>query len=85
MRSIRVVKLNNWEPYFEKRISNIRQKELKYLKARKYLDAICVYLWASAPVVITILILSTYTVIMKEQLTAAKVGGIFWKIAIESE
>ncbi|KAI1722771.1 ABC transporter transmembrane region domain-containing protein [Ditylenchus destructor] len=73
MRSIRVVKLNNWEPYFEKRINTIRQKELKYLKARKYLDAICVYLWASAPVIITIVILSTYTVLMEERLTAAKV------------
>uniref|UniRef100_A0A915DCR7 ABC-type xenobiotic transporter n=1 Tax=Ditylenchus dipsaci TaxID=166011 RepID=A0A915DCR7_9BILA len=73
MRAIRVVKLSNWEPFFEQKINAIRAKELKYLKARKYLDAVCVYLWASAPILITIAILSTYTVVMHEQLTAAKV------------
>uniref|UniRef100_A0AC34QIF0 Uncharacterized protein n=1 Tax=Panagrolaimus sp. JU765 TaxID=591449 RepID=A0AC34QIF0_9BILA len=81
MRAIRTVKLSNWEKYFEERIDKMRQKELKYLKGRKYLDAICrkyldaicVYLWASAPVLITIAILSTYTLIMHEKLTAANV------------
>ncbi|TKR89661.1 hypothetical protein L596_013728 [Steinernema carpocapsae] len=73
MRGIRSVKLCNWEDYFEKRISDLRQKELKYLKARKYLDALCVYLWASAPVLITIAIVTTYTVWLQEHLTAAKV------------
>uniref|UniRef100_A0A914ZA75 ABC-type xenobiotic transporter n=1 Tax=Panagrolaimus superbus TaxID=310955 RepID=A0A914ZA75_9BILA len=73
MRAIRTVKLSNWERYFENRIEHIRSKELKYLSRRKYLDAVCVYLWASAPVLITIAILSTYTVIMHEKLTAAKV------------
>lgn len=73
MRAIRTVKLSNWEQYFEGRIDKMRSKELKYLSRRKYLDAICVYLWASAPVLITIAILSTYTVLMHEKLTAAKV------------
>lgn len=73
MRAIRVVKLNNWETFFETKINEIRSKELKYLRLRKYLDAICVYLWASAPILITIAILITYTLILKEELTAAKV------------
>ena len=77
MRAIRTVKLSNWERYFEKRIEHIRSKELKYLSRRKYLDAVCVYLWASAPVLITIAILSTYTVLMHERLTAAKVSLVF--------
>lgn len=72
-RSIRVLKLNNWEPFFEEKINKIRLKELKYLRGRKYLDAICVYLWASAPILISVAILTTYTLILKEQLTAAKV------------
>lgn len=73
LRALRTVKLSNLEPYFEKRISQIRRKEIKYLKRRKYLDAICVYLWASAPLLIIISILTTYTVIMEEKLTPAKV------------
>lgn len=73
IRCIRVLKLNNWEPFFEAKIKKIRTKELKYLRARKYLDAICVYLWASAPILINIAILTTYSLVLKEQLTAAKV------------
>ncbi|KAK0412633.1 hypothetical protein QR680_006320 [Steinernema hermaphroditum] len=73
MRGIRTVKLCNWEEHFEKKITDLRQKELKYLKARKYLDAVCVYLWASAPVLITIAIIATYTMVLQEQLTAARV------------
>lgn len=76
IRSIRVLKLNNWEPFFEAKIKQIRLKELKYLRVRKYLDAICVYLWASAPILITIAILTTYSIVLREQLTAAKVCWI---------
>ncbi|EPB72037.1 ABC transporter, ATP-binding protein [Ancylostoma ceylanicum] len=72
MEGIRAVKASAWEPFFEKKISELREDELKYLKARKYLDAVCVYLWASAPLLITICILTTYTLSLHEKLTAAK-------------
>lgn len=71
--SMRTVKLNNWEEYFEARINAIRKRELACLRAIKYLDAICVYTWAAAPIVITVLMLVTYSTILHEQLTAAKV------------
>ncbi|CAD6195417.1 unnamed protein product [Caenorhabditis auriculariae] len=48
-------------------------QNLRYLKIRKYLDAVCVYLWASAPLLITISILATYTLVLHEKLTSAKV------------
>uniref|UniRef100_A0A914R6M6 ABC transmembrane type-1 domain-containing protein n=1 Tax=Parascaris equorum TaxID=6256 RepID=A0A914R6M6_PAREQ len=73
VRAIRTVKLSNWERNLERRISALRENELRYLKGRKYLDAVCVYLWASAPILITIAIFSTYTVFLHEKLTAAKV------------
>ncbi|CAD5224372.1 unnamed protein product [Bursaphelenchus okinawaensis] len=73
LRAMRIVKLSNWEPFFEEKINKIRKEELRCLKYRKYLDAVCVYLWASAPLLITITILTTYTMIMGETLTAAKV------------
>ncbi|CAK5057642.1 unnamed protein product [Meloidogyne enterolobii] len=71
--SMRTIKLNSWENFFETKINLIRQKELKYLRYIKFLDAICVYLWASAPILITMMILATFTLILHEQLTAAKV------------
>uniref|UniRef100_A0A1I7XLX4 ABC transmembrane type-1 domain-containing protein n=1 Tax=Heterorhabditis bacteriophora TaxID=37862 RepID=A0A1I7XLX4_HETBA len=73
MEAIRTVKASAWEKFFETKIDELREKELYYLKARKYLDAICVYLWASAPLLITISILTTYTMVFHEKLTAAKV------------
>ena len=66
--------MNNWERFFEHKITAVRNEELKYLKWRKYLDAICVYMWASAPVVITLSILVTF-VLLGGELTAAKVGS----------
>ncbi len=49
-----------------------RALELKALKGRKYLDALCVYFWATTPVLISILTFATY-VAMGNTLTAAKV------------
>ncbi|CAJ0582835.1 unnamed protein product, partial [Mesorhabditis spiculigera] len=73
MHGIRTVKLCAWEDYFQEKIGKLREKELKYLKGRKYLDAVCVYLWASAPLLITISIIATYTLVLHEKLTAAKI------------
>jgi ATP-binding cassette subfamily C (CFTR/MRP) protein 10 len=64
-----------WETHFELRINAIRERELYYLKVRKYLDAVCVYLWASAPLLISVAIFATYTLAANGILTAAKVSS----------
>uniref|UniRef100_A0AAV2LJ37 ATP-binding cassette sub-family C member 10 n=1 Tax=Knipowitschia caucasica TaxID=637954 RepID=A0AAV2LJ37_KNICA len=69
---IRVIKFYHWEPHFTTRVSETRAKELSHLKTLKYLDALCVYLWAALPVLISILTFVTYT-LMGHALTAAKV------------
>ena len=51
----------------------LRSAELRSLKGRKYLDALCVYFWATTPVLISILVFATYKVVLKKELTAAKV------------
>jgi hypothetical protein len=45
---------------------------MKSLKGRKYLDAMCVYFWATTPVLVSLLSFGTY-VLLGNQLTAAKV------------
>ncbi len=50
----------------------IREKEIKNLKGRKYLDAMCVYFWATTPVLVSLLSFGTY-ILLGNQLTAAKV------------
>ncbi|XP_074945349.1 ATP-binding cassette sub-family C member 10 isoform X7 [Phalacrocorax aristotelis] len=69
---IRVIKFYAWERHFSTRINACRAKELQKLRAVKYLDAVCVYLWAALPVVVSIAIFITY-VLLGHQLTATKV------------
>ncbi|NWH67099.1 MRP7 protein, partial [Geococcyx californianus] len=69
---IRVIKFYAWEKHFSTRINACRAKELQKLRAIKYLDALCVYLWAALPVVVSITIFITY-VLLGHQLTATKV------------
>uniref|UniRef100_A0A1A7XY85 ATP-binding cassette sub-family C member 10 n=1 Tax=Iconisemion striatum TaxID=60296 RepID=A0A1A7XY85_9TELE len=69
---IRVIKFYNWEHHFAQKVSEHRKKELSYLRAIKYLDAMCVYTWAALPVIISILTFVCY-VLLGHQLTAAKV------------
>lgn len=51
----------------------IREKELSSLRGRKYLDALCVYFWATTPVLVSLLSFGTY-VLLGNDLTAAKVS-----------
>ncbi|KAG8123449.1 hypothetical protein E2320_018835 [Naja naja] len=69
---MRVIKFYAWEPHFDARVKACRAKELKSLRAIKYLDAVCVYLWAALPVVVSIVIFITY-VLLGHQLSATKV------------
>ncbi|KAL5019443.1 hypothetical protein ScPMuIL_003475, partial [Solemya velum] len=69
---MRVVKFYALEDHFKSKVEEIRELELKNLKGRKYLDAMCVYFWATTPVLISILTFTTYS-LMGNQLTAAKV------------
>ncbi|XP_052235250.1 ATP-binding cassette sub-family C member 10-like isoform X9 [Dreissena polymorpha] len=69
---IRVVKFYAWEDHFESKIRRLRDAELKSLTGMKYLDAMCVFLSATTPVVISILTFTTYS-LLGNQLTAAKV------------
>lgn len=49
------IKLNAWEDIFLNKIERLRDEEVKYLAKRKYLDAMCVYFWATTPVLMSLL------------------------------
>lgn len=72
LRGMRTIKLYVWEGHFIRLITKQRSAELKYLKGRKYLDALCVYFWATTPVLISILTFGTY-VLLGNKLTAATI------------
>ncbi|KAI3939222.1 hypothetical protein MKX01_002090 [Papaver californicum] len=46
---IRTVKMYGWELLFADRLRVTRSLEVKYLSTRKYLDAWCVFFWATTP------------------------------------
>lgn len=69
---MRVIKFFGWEQALGARVEACRARELGRLRVIKYLDAVCVYLWAALPVVISIVIFITY-VLTGHQLTATKV------------
>lgn len=56
------------------KVHDLRQREWRQLAFHKYIDAIFVYLWASAPIAIALAIFITYTLLGNE-LTAAKVSN----------
>ena len=72
LAGIRVIKYFTWEDVFTAKVQKTRKEELKYLAGRKYLDALCVYLWATTPVLISVLTFVIY-VLLGNTLSAAKV------------
>ncbi|XP_003380775.1 putative ABC transporter, ATP-binding protein [Trichinella spiralis] len=70
--SVATVKFGAFEADFEKRVELMRREELKYLKRRKYLDAVSVYIWAATSLLMSTLTFLTY-VLLGGHLTASKV------------
>ncbi|XP_076174317.1 ATP-binding cassette sub-family C member 10 isoform X2 [Ptiloglossa arizonensis] len=63
LHGINTIKMNVWEDYFLWNIYKLRGNEIKHLSGRKYLDALCVYFWATTPVLISILTFGTYVLL----------------------
>ncbi|WAR06335.1 MRP1-like protein [Mya arenaria] len=49
LNGIKVLKLYAWEPSFEKKILEVRNKELNVIKKAAYLGAVSTFFWSSAP------------------------------------
>lgn len=55
LNGAKAIKLHAWENVFMEKIRKFREVELKYLAKRKYLDAWCVYFWATTPILMCLL------------------------------
>uniref|UniRef100_A0A0E0L8Q1 ABC-type xenobiotic transporter n=1 Tax=Oryza punctata TaxID=4537 RepID=A0A0E0L8Q1_ORYPU len=69
---IRTVKMYSWESLFTQRLVERRELEVKHLATRKYLDAWCVYFWATTPTLFSLFTFSIFA-IMGHSLDAATV------------
>ena len=47
-----VLKLYAWEPSFEKKVQDVRDKEIAVIRKGAYLNAVNTFFWTSAPFVV---------------------------------
>ncbi|OQS04163.1 ATP-binding Cassette (ABC) Superfamily [Thraustotheca clavata] len=71
--AMQIIKLNAWEEKFYEKLTALRTFELGTLRNVYFLQSFWVALLLAAPIFVTIASIGTYTLVMKEALTAAKV------------
>uniref|UniRef100_A0A1D1XUS0 ABC-type xenobiotic transporter n=1 Tax=Anthurium amnicola TaxID=1678845 RepID=A0A1D1XUS0_9ARAE len=69
---IRTLKMYGWELLFANRLLEKRSQEVKHLSTRKYLDAWCVFFWATTPTLFSLFTFGLFSW-MGHQLDAATV------------
>lgn len=72
-RGIKSIKASGWEEHVLRRSMGQRDEEVKYLSRRKYLDALCVFLWASMPLLVPFATFVTTVTVVKESLSVSQV------------
>ncbi|XP_041373545.1 multidrug resistance-associated protein 1-like isoform X2 [Gigantopelta aegis] len=73
LNGIKVLKLYAWEVSFQKKISDIRNQELNYLKKIAYLGALTAFAWTTVPYLVTLATFATYILSSEDNhLDAAK-------------
>lgn len=72
LHGARQIKLNAWEDIFVKKVEDLRAEEVVVLGKRKYLDALCVYFWATTPVLMCLLTFGV-AALTGQELTASTV------------
>ncbi|KAI7986989.1 ABC transporter C family member 13 [Camellia lanceoleosa] len=69
---MRTLKMYAWELLFTSWLTETRSSEVKHLSTRKYLDAWCVFFWATTPTLFSLFTFGLYS-LMGNQLDAATV------------
>ncbi|KAL3835470.1 hypothetical protein ACJIZ3_010206 [Penstemon smallii] len=69
---IRTLKMYGWELVFSHWLMKTRSSEVQHLSTRKYLDAWCVFFWATTPTLFSLFTFGLYS-LMGHQLDAATV------------
>ncbi|KAJ6414602.1 hypothetical protein OIU84_003577 [Salix udensis] len=69
---IRTLKMYGWEHLFSSWLMETRSSEVKHLSTRKYLDAWCVFFWATTPTLFSVSTFGLFA-LMGHQLDAATV------------
>lgn len=73
LHSILTVKLNVWEERFQQKILSIRDEELKHIWSVLLLAALNICLLWMAPCVVSVVTISVYAEVLKQDISAAKI------------
>ncbi|CAG7718432.1 unnamed protein product, partial [Allacma fusca] len=71
LTGIKVLKLYAWEPSFEAKIDEIRQREINVLRRTAFLDSFGVFVWFMAPFLVSLASFSTYVLLDEENILDA--------------
>ncbi|XP_076311435.1 multidrug resistance-associated protein 1-like isoform X2 [Tachypleus tridentatus] len=71
LNGIKVLKLYAWEEPFQQQILNIRLSEVQDLKKIAYLNAVNIFLWISAPFLVTMASFTAYVLASEENILDA--------------
>lgn len=73
LRNMKGLKMHGWERLLFGRAAGEREGELHHLATQKYLDALCVFMWAAMPVLVPFATFVTSAVVFGQSLTAPQV------------
>ena len=84
LRAVNVLKALGWQHAQGRRINEARRAELRSLRTMKFLDAVCVFLWASTPVLVT---LATFAMVVRllsnaQASSALSAGDVFAAVTL---
>lgn len=72
LNGIKVLKMYAWEPFFQEKVKNIRDQELKDLKKVAWLQGSTTFCWILAPYLVTLATFATYILVSPDNLLDAK-------------
>lgn len=72
LNGIKVLKLYAWEPSFEKKVLDIRNKELNVLKKMSYLNSFTTFTWTVAPYLVSLVTFAVYVMVDENNILDAE-------------
>uniref|UniRef100_A0A8C8R4R5 Canalicular multispecific organic anion transporter 1 n=1 Tax=Pelusios castaneus TaxID=367368 RepID=A0A8C8R4R5_9SAUR len=72
LSGIKILKLFAWEPSFERRVGEIRVRELKDLLNFAYLQAICIFIFSCAPLLVSVASFAVYVMVDEKNVLDAQ-------------
>lgn len=71
-----MIKLQAWEKSFQKEVLKVRDEEVKLLKGSAYYDAANTFIWALAPILVSLASFATFVLSSEENILDAETAFV---------